>query len=195
MTLAPTQLAYVVDETTENLQRHLREIASSGTMLKLLENVASVAQQPHNPSTPASAPDPLDKMILALCGDKGGQHRQPLHEIIDREASLYRLRVARGKQQLKKIVFGATPETRLQTIVNATVAVAHAEQHLPQRPMTMRLGKLVEAIEAVRTTQPDLIGRQFNLADAQTLLMAPMQPTTPPSARTHQPKACAVTAG
>ncbi|MBP7253635.1 MAG: hypothetical protein KBA75_09150 [Alphaproteobacteria bacterium] len=192
MTLAPTQLAYVVDETTENLQRHLREVASSGTMLKLLENVASVAKQPLSSSATLGTPDPLDKMILALCGDKGSQQRQPLHEIVEREASLYRLRVARGKQHLKKIVFGATPETRLQTIVNATVAVAHAEQHLPQRPMTKRLGKLVEAIEAVRTTQPDLIGRQFNLADAQALLVAPSPPA---AARHHRAKTCAATAG
>lgn len=191
MTFAPTQLAYVVDETTENLQRHLREVASSGTMLRLLENVGSIAKQPQPQASTAGSADPLDKMILSLCGDKGSQQRQPLHEIIEREASLYRLRVARGKQQLKKIVFGATPETRLQNIVNAAVAVAQAEQHRPQRPMAARLGKLVEAIEAVRTAQPDLISRQFNLADAQSLVVLPDHPAAQP----HQARTCAATAG
>lgn len=191
MTLPPTQLAYVVDETTENLQRQLREIGSSSTMLKLLENVANAARQPAEPAQ--AQHDPLDKMILSLCGDKGSQQRQPLHEIIARESSLYRLRIVRSKQQIKRILFGATPEARLQTIVNATVAVAHAEQHLPQRPMTTRLGKLVAAIEAVRTTQPDLIGQQFNLAEAQALLVTPRPPKASPAA--PQQASRALTAG
>ncbi len=191
MTLPPTQLAYVVDETTENLQRQLREIGSSSTMLKLLESVGNAARLPAEPAQTHN--DPLDKMILSLCGDKGSQLRQPLHEIIEREASLYRLRIVRGKQQLKRIIFGATPETRLQNIVNATVAVAHAEQHLPQQPMTNRLGKLVAAIDAVRTTQPDLIGRQFNLEEARTLSAAPAP--TAVVARQPQRKTHALTAG
>jgi hypothetical protein len=166
--MSQTALAYIVEDTTERLQRHWREISSCGTMLTLLEG-AIAPPKLHATITPSRPEDPLDRMILSLCGNAKAAAQPPLHEVVEREASLYRLRVTQGKQHIRKIVMGSTPELRLQYIVNDAVAVAKDELNLPQKPMTKRLSNLTATIATIRTSFPDLIGHQFNLAEAQQL--------------------------
>jgi hypothetical protein len=137
-------------------------------MLTLLEG-AIAPPKLHATITPSRPEDPLDRMILSLCGNAKAAAQPPLHEVVEREASLYRLRVTQGKQHIRKIVMGSTPELRLQYIVNDAVAVAKDELNLPQKPMTKRLSNLTATIATIRTSFPDLIGHQFNLAEAQQL--------------------------
>lgn len=180
-----TELYFVVGDTTEKLQRHLREITSCGMMLRLLEGISTPTGRTE--AAPAAAADPLDKMILSLCGNKPALQGPPLHEVMEREPSLYRMRVARGKQQLRRIVMGATPEQRLQNIVNNAVEIARTEHKLPQRPMTAQLAKLVAAVTDIQSALPDMIGAQFNLEDAQQLNLQPHAPQLRSTARLQRP--------
>ena len=143
-------------------------------------------------TTNAPTSDPLDTIILALCGDKNSARQPALHEVLDKEIGQYRQRVARSKQQLKQIVYGTTPERRLQRIVHDAVVAARGEQASRQRPLLPRLAGLVEAIDDLGTRFPDLLGRNFDLSEARLLVQrsgttngAPARPAQPPSSNSR----------
>lgn len=181
-----SELAYLVDETVTQLQTHLREAASCTTMVEVLTGVMPARAAP---AKAASAPsnDPLDGIILALCGDKNSTRQPALHEVLDKEIGQYRQRVARSKQQLKQIVYGTTPERRLQRIVHDTVAATRNEQTSRQRPLLPRLAGLVTAIDDLGARFPDLLSRNFDLSEARLLVQrdtpsaAPARPAPPPA--------------
>lgn len=181
-----SELAYLVDETVTQLRAHLREASSCTTMVAVLTSVQPNRTATTNPANPPPT-DPLDGIILALCGEKHSQRQPALHEVLDKEIGQYRQRVARSKQQLKQIVYGSTPERRLQRIVHDAVAATQSEQASRQRPFLRRLTGLVEAIDDLGARFPDLLGRNFDLSAAKQLTQktgvasAPARPAPPPA--------------
>jgi hypothetical protein len=181
-----SELAYLVDETVTQLRTHLREASSCTTMVEVLTGVMPSRSAASKPANLQSA-DPLDNLILSLCGDKNSMHQPTLHEVLDKEIGQYRQRVARSKQELKQIIYGATPERRLQRIVHETVAATRGEQTSRQRPLLPRLTHLVAAIDDLGARFPDLVGRNFDLSEARQLTqktstdIMPTRPTPPPT--------------
>lgn len=181
-----SELAYLVDETVTQLRTHLREASSCTTMVEVLTGVMPARAAATKPAKPPP-PDPLDNLILSLCGDKHSLRQPALHEVLDKEIGQYRQRVARSKQQLKQIVYGATPERRLQRIVHDAVAATRGEQTSRQRPLLPRLAGLVEAIDDLGARFPDLLGRNFDLSEARLLVQRdaaitpPARPAPPPA--------------
>lgn len=170
-----SELAYLVDETVTQLRMHLREASSCATMVDVLTGVMPTQTATAKPAK-ALPPDPLDSVILELCGEKNRTRQPALPEVLDKEIGQYRQRVARSKQQLKSIVYGATPELRLQRIVHDTVAATRSEQASRQRPLLPRLSNLVEAIDDLGSRFPDLLGRNFDLSEARLLVQPTSQP-------------------
>jgi len=177
-------LAFRLDETTAQLQQHLRTVRSCSLMLTLLGTVPNNSQ----PDDTISG-DPLDRMIASLCGTKRDTKQPSLAEVVMQESNLYRLRVTKGKQKIREIVLGKTPEQRLQNIVDAAVAAARIERNRSCRPMTERLQPLVDVIGELRTVLPDMISPNFNLADAAELCHK--QPATPQRHRPNNSPAAA----
>lgn len=181
-----SELAYLIDETVTRLRTHLREAASCTTMVEVLTGVMPTRATPAKPANmPAS--DPLDGIILALCGDKNSARQPALQEVLDKEIGQYRQRVVRSKQQLKQIVYGTTPERRLQRIVHDAVAATRGEQASRQRPLLQRLTGLVGAVDELAMRFPDLLGANFDLNEARLLVQqdaakaAPARPAPPPA--------------
>ena len=62
---------------------------------------------------------------------------------------------------------------KFRTMVNDAVRAVHDELMLPRHPLTWRLKKLVDVIDATRKVMPDLIGPHFNLDDARQICLRP----------------------
>ncbi len=167
-----TDLAYRLDETTAQLQRHLRTVISDSRMITLLGTAPS-----NSPPDEGMGNDPLDQLIISLCGRKIDTTQPSFAEVVMKQSNDYRSRIAKAKQAIRVLVLGKTPEQRLQNIVDAAVAAARMERSRSCRPMTERLQPLVDVIAELRTALPDMIGQNFNLSDAAELCHK--QPATP----------------
>ncbi|MGB4100912.1 MAG: hypothetical protein WBK91_03270 [Alphaproteobacteria bacterium] len=168
ISMLPTQLAYIVAEVTEEAQRCIREIRTCGNMIKLFESILS---SPANLATPATVEmtDPLDRMIESLCGRSGLAEQPNLTEVLGKETNLYRLRIVKSRQRIQKIVYGRTPEERLQTLLHEMTALARsADMHRGMDHMIL-LHRLIRTVDDIRTTLSDFFGKQFNLDDAVTV--------------------------
>lgn len=163
--MLPTQLAYIVVEVTEEAQRCIREVRTCGNMIKLFETILA---NPTDLSVPAAVEmsDPLDRMIESLCGQRGLAGQPGLTEVLGKEANLYRLRIVKSRQRIQKIVYGRTPEERLQTLVDEMAALARTTDIHRDLDHAILLHRLIKTVEDIRTALPDFFGKQFNLEEA-----------------------------
>ena len=163
--MLPTQLAYIIAEVTEEAQRCIREIRTCGNMIKLFEAILS---NPAELAAPVAAEnsDPLDRMIESLCGHRSQAGQPSLPEVLGKETNLYRLRIVKSRQRIQKLVYGRTPEERLQTLVNDMVLQARTPGAHKDLDNAILLHRLIKTVEDIGTTLPDIFGKQFNLDEA-----------------------------
>jgi hypothetical protein len=165
--MLPTQLAYIIAEVTEEAQRCVREIRTCGNMVKLFETILA---NPRDLMAPVAVEtsDPLDRMIDSLCGHRTQTGQPSLTEVLGKETNLYRLRIVKSRQRIQKIVFGRTPEERLQTLVNTMTEQTRTGGAHRDVDNVILLHRLIRTVEDIYTTLPDFFGKQFNLDEAKT---------------------------
>ncbi len=161
--MLPTQLAYVVAEVIEESRRCVREIRTCGNMIRLFETI--LEGQGTAPMTPEPSDDPLDRMIESLCGHRSSAGQPSLKEVLDKDITLYRLRIVKSRQKIQKLVFGRTPEDRLQTLLDR-VSEHTRTANGANVDNVLLLHRLIKTVEDMKATLPDLFGKQFRIEDA-----------------------------